>query len=63
MLYMNIYTFDKIEYKCIRIPTVNSTNVIDQLNELGKSGWEYIYHDNQNNYFLKRVLKSKISKI
>lgn len=56
---MGIYTFDKIEYTCVRIPNSNTSNVIDQMNDLGKSGWEYMYHENQN-YFFKRILKSKI---
>ena len=51
---------DKIEYKQIRLLT-RGDQLVDQLNELGKDGWELIEHDD-GNWLFKRVIRGDSSK-
>lgn len=46
--------FDKVEYKQVRLLT-RGDQLVNQLNELGKDGWELIEHDD-GNWLFKRVV-------
>ena len=52
--------FDKVEYKQVRLLT-RGDQLVDQLNELGKDGWELIEHDD-GNWLFKRVIRGDSSK-
>ena len=48
--------FNKVEYKQVRLLT-RGDQLVEQLNELGKDGWELIEHDD-GNWLFKRIIKS-----
>ena len=52
--------FDKVEYKQVRLLT-RGDQLVDQLNELGKDGWELIEHDD-GNWLFKRIIRGDSSK-
>ena len=57
---INMARFDKVEYKQVRLLT-RGDQLVDQLNELGKDGWELIEHDD-GNWLFKRVIRDYSSK-
>ena len=51
--------FNKVEYKQVRLLT-RGDQLVDQLNELGKDGWELIEHDD-GNWLFKRVIRNELN--
>ena len=51
--------FNKVEYKQVRLLT-RGDQLVEQLNELGKDGWELIEHDD-GNWLFKRVIRNELN--
>ena len=51
--------FNKVEYKQVRLLS-RGDKLVEQLNELGKDGWELIEHDD-GNWLFKRVIRNELN--